>query len=274
MNIKKTLPVALSIISAIGTVATAVVVAKETTKIDKNDILELKDKKNIEKLKFLFNNYKKSLIIGGVTVASTVSSTILSKKAEASLIATAGMLDTGWRRYKDQIKKTLGINTHNDILTKLSKDDEKPEPKNEEAKEKLYYEEHAGYFYADPEKLAFAYADLNQRLHIEDYDNTYYYTTLYNLIEDAGAELQDKDKFDNLNFGWSDDYLDETYGCTWVHMHEKVVTEEGGKTYTVISFSEEPIFDPGNGGEIFLTKKKPEKRYFKLTNKEVNNNED
>lgn len=253
-------PIILSIVGSAGTVATGILAAKETKKLlddyTPNEFEKLKKEiSKSELLKMYLKAYWPAIVVGAASVTSGTVGTVLSKKTEASLIAAATLADQGWRKYKDQIKTTLGLNKHKEMLEEIAKE-EYPKRIHVSRKDprKMYWEEHIGYFLADPEKLALAYADLNQRIQFKDAEKkTDHFAMIYNLIEDSDAELINKNlKGEDLNWGWTDQYLEEAYAHQWIHMrYSDEVTDDGNK-YTMITFAEEPIFNPGNYGESFL----------------------
>jgi len=263
MNIKsrQTVSVVLSVAGGIGTIVTAYLARKAAQKELKiRDDIFKEDYENKQETpkKMVFRQiapvYIPTLIVGVATIASTISSTLLSRKTEASLAGMALIADQGWRRYKNKVKDVLGLDKHGEILSSISKDEyKKTKPVTPEDGRKLYWEETVGFFLAVPEKLAMSYADMNQRLQVEDFGESSYYAMLYNLLNQADAELLNK-KLDpeELQWGWSEQWLSQTYGYAWVHMtyHEELTDD--GKEYIVVEFVEEMILDPGNHGEAFI----------------------
>ena len=242
----------LGLFSALGTVATAILVAKETPKAMEK-IKEIKEKnkdiKKIDYIKALIPIYWPAGLMCLGTMASTTVSQIISVKTEASLIATSTMLSQGWNRYKGKIKDVLGVNGDEFITNCIASNDyEKNQPKPNKT-EMLFWEEHLGFFSCKKEDLIGAILDLNQRLHTPDPspDGTLYWTTLYFLIKDAKATVFDKTKLEaSKEIGWTTDYLCEVYelGCMWVHpSYTRVIKKETGEVlFTKITFFEEPIF--------------------------------
>lgn len=240
--------------SAIGTVVTALLVAKETPKA-LIKIKELKSKDNsrkIDYIKELLPIYWPAITVCAGTIASTTISNVISMKTEASLIATSTMLSQSLRRYKGKVKDILGIDADKLISTEIAKDDYDKLHINNlkiEPEEKLYWEENLGFFKCKPIDFMAAIADLNQRLHTPDPspDGTFYFTTLYILMKDAKAKVYDEEKLDICkNWGWTTDYLCEVYDmkCMWVHAHYTNVIDKntGEVLFTKISFFEEPIY--------------------------------
>lgn len=243
--------IVLGLISAFGTIATAILVAKETPKaLDK--IKELKTKKDVKKIDYikeLIPVYWPSGVICLGTIASTTISHVISLKTEASLIATSTMLSQGWNRYKGKVKDIFGIKADKLITNSVSKDEYKEKIPEIASNDKLYFEEHIGFFSCKEKDLLTALTDLNQRLHTPDPDpeGTFYWTSLYFLLKDAKAKVYDKTKEEAVKaIGWTTDYLCEAYDlqCMWVHPYfSNIVDRETGEVlYTKIDFWEDPIF--------------------------------
>ena len=248
---KKALPIILSIIGSLGTIGTAILVAKETPKVQE----KLKEKKDISKLeclKILGKGYLPAILTGTATISSITASTIISKKTEASLIATTAVLSQGWNRYKYKIKDVLGVEGEKKITDLISKDDYKEQHKIIEKevnpRKQLYWEEHLGFFECDPVDFMSAINDLNQRLHSPDPDinGTFYWTSLMIFTKDAKAKVFNKKALEGCkSIGWTSDYLLEAYGpqCVWVHPNYTKVIDKNTKElkYIKVDFWEEPI---------------------------------
>lgn len=243
----------LGLTSAIGTVATAILVAKETPKALKK-IDELKSKKDVKKvdyIKALLPVYWPALSVCAGTIASTTISNVVSMKTEASLIATSTMLSQGWRKYKGKVQDIFGKDASEFINQEVAKDDYDYSKANKlkiEPEERLYWEENLGFFKCKPLDLMAAIADLNQRLHTPDPspNGTFYFTTLAVLMRDAKAYVYDKNKLKACeNIGWTTDYLFEAYDLKsmWVHAnYTAVIRKETGEVlFTKINFFEDPI---------------------------------
>lgn len=251
---KKVAPIVLAIIGSIGVVGTSVLVAKETPKANEKlkEINETDAKKKILKQgKTIFKSYWPAILCGVGTIGSVAASTIISKKTEASLIATATVIGQGWNKYKWKVKDILGPDTNKKIMDAISKDEYEDLPKDQSQpapNKKLYWEEHLGYFECEEASFLAAITDLNQRLHVPDADDngTFYWTSLKIFAQDARAELRDPDKLKACeNIGWTSDYLLEVYGPqgVWIHPHyTNVYDKETNKLlYTRLDFWEETI---------------------------------
>lgn len=249
---QKALSILFGLLSAGGTIFTAILVAKETPKaIEKiNQLKNNKNTRKIDYIKELAPIYWPAGVVCLGTVASTTISSVISLKAQASLIATSTMLSQGWRRYKGKVKEVLGIENEQKIASSISKEEYKNSnlQKPYDGKE-LFYEEHLGFFVCKKEDLLAGLSDLNQRLHTPDPDpnGTFYWTTLYFLVKDAKADVKDKERLEaSKSMGWTTDYLCEVYdlSCMWVHpLFQKIIKKETGEVlFTRLSFFEDPIF--------------------------------
>lgn len=263
MNIKtkQTLSVVLALVSSAGTIATAILAVKGKEKEDelKKKMLDTNIKPSkADILKLISKAYWPAIAAGTATISSTLASHILSKKVEVSLITGSTLLAQGWQKYKYKIKDYIGEDEFKKLTKGLSeKDYDKltDKDKNDDDGRALYYMDEIGYFKADPVKLAYAYSNMNQRIHtIDKKHKTAYFCLLYDILKDCDAEFLDKTlddmPSDNLNWGWTEEYLRDKYGAEWIHMHQTRV-EENGRKYTIISFEEKPIFDPSNGGSSY-----------------------
>lgn len=247
LKTKQTLAVVLSITGAVGTLATALLVREAAKKEQETYQTLLPFKKgNIKDILML---YKVPIAVGTLTIGSIIGSSVMSHKAQVSLISMATMADQGWRKYKNQVKDTLGFKAHNDVITdmakkdlevcKLSDDYFKDLPDNR----KIYYEEHVGHFTADPEKLAYAYIMINEYFNSESlsgHERTDQFD-LYSFLEFASVDNVKSLKTRAEKWGWSLDYLMDGFGWSWVHMHQTIEKTEDGIEFTVLTFVEEPI---------------------------------
>lgn len=270
-NTSKTLPIIFAVIGGVGVVGTAVVTAMDTPKASEalKALKESNEKlKPIDYIKWVGKYYWKSLVIGSASIASITSSTVISQKRQASLAATCMLLKSGYDKYKGKVKEVLGIEGHKSILEAIAKED----AKNKDPKDtrQVYIEENIGTFLADPEKVAYAYADLNQRLHCDEYGRQNNgEATLYDFLSMCEAELLDSDgkksnkdirkAFDN--FGWTPDYLFENFEYCWIHM--SIDDPKDGEVAHKICFFEDPILLPYNPedndrSEIYYPKVAPE----------------
>jgi len=255
LKTKQTLSVMFSIGGAIGTLATVLLARKAAMKEAEMrmtpDQGNLNLMKPIEQIKIIGPTYIPTAIAGILTIGSIIGSTVMSHKAQASIMSMAVLADQGWRKYKHQVKSTLGLKAHEDIISGIAKknynDVQVPNKKELSDNRELFYDEIVGYFQANPEDVAFAYAEINEMLNT-DYRNqltdVFDFVTLGRFLKLANAELIDPNvNIEEINkWGWTMDYLVEAYNWPWIHMKlldEK--TEDGEVPIRVISWVEDPI---------------------------------
>lgn len=256
LKTKQTLAVLCSIGGAIGTVGTALLARKAAMKeiniskihLPSKNITPFKDLNIKEKTVIIGKLYLPAIIVGTITIGSIVGSSVLSHKAQASIMSMAVIADQGWRKYKNQVKSTLGLPKHNDILTELSK---KMNNKNSIVQSgdglELYYEESIGYFQAKPEDVMLAYSEMNEYMNTdkESMDDIYYDGVTLKLFLDLANGNKISSVSDDIldSWGWTKEYLNDINGNCWIHMSiSNEVTEDGVMPYKIISWVEEPIF--------------------------------
>lgn len=236
MEIKqqRALSCGLSLINVAACVGTFIFATKEAPSATEKIKSLPKDSSKKDKILTYVKSYKKSFIFLTAAIASGVGSRIISSKTEASLIATASMLDASLRKYKAKVKETLGIDADKAIQKAIAKDEfEKLENKSQPRDgEVLYHEEHIGYFYAKPEDLYKAYAVMNQ-----DFSGTNWYDTghdftgsrtLKDFLNYANARLLSHNvDASKSNFGWSWAYLEQFGEGIWVPIDISEPDEDG-----------------------------------------------
>lgn len=251
LKTKQTLAVVFSIAGAVGTLGMVFLARKAAMKeVEvRNGNIDIQSMKTVDKLKVIAPLYIPTMAAGVITIGSIIGSTVMSHKAQASLMSIAVLADQGWKKYKHQVKSTLGLDTHKDILKGIAKKESKDISmikRDEKDTRELYYDEIVGYFQAKPDDVAFAYAEINEILNT-DYRNQCYiydFVTIGTFLKLANAELVDKNVSKNIlnTWGWTMDYLTENYGWCWIHMnitHES--SDDGVIPISVISWVEDPI---------------------------------
>jgi hypothetical protein len=204
-----------------------------------------------EVMKAAAKDYIPVCICGGATAISIISSTILSRKTEASLGATAVALDGLYRRYKGKVTNVFGKDAQDKIFSKFASEDKKDDmPKVRPDGKKLYYCDYIGFFYAIPERVKDAYANLNMRLNANPCsgmvdEKQLGYCTFGDFIRDCDGEVLDLDTFNKFkNWGWSTEYLNETSMDYWVYIGENEAEGPDDHYTNLIFMSEDPIEDP------------------------------
>lgn len=260
MNIrnKQALAVVLSIGGAVGTVATALLARKAglMEKDIKRDLEPTDQPMNLkQQIVFWTPLYKTTVIVGAATVASIIGSTIMSRKAQASIMSMAVLADQGWKKYKDEVKKTLGFPTHDNILKNVAKSTAVPKDMflsaDKNSTMEIFFEEHIGYFKANRADVMKAYADINEMLNTqelldddEELDGINWKISIESFLHFAKGQPANKDlNYDVLkSWGWTREYMAQMAPSTWIYMHllnEK--TLDGEVPYSVVSWDVEPI---------------------------------
>lgn len=254
-KIQKSMPVALSVVGSLGVVATAVLAVTETLK-NSEELKEVyKNKNNIkEKILTSLKIYWPSIVTATATIASITTGTIISKKYEASLGATAVMLDGIYRKYKGKVKQVLGNDVDKKINEEIAKDDFKEHKEDPKLKtgegEVLYWEEHIGFFVAKPENLAKAFMLTCERLiRTNFYENgieTDCWSSFRVLLSDAKAKCVDEDVDDiSFDYGWHYEYVkDAYYGDMFIHYETVPEYDENGVVkYMRLIIDKDPVFN-------------------------------
>lgn len=248
-KMQRKLAIGLSLLNSIGviaTIGTAIKGTKLATKKLNNSEKELNKK---EVFKLVWKDYIPTAVVATATIASGLSSALLSRKVEASLISAATMIDYNYKKYKDKVKEMLGVDGERQVTSSIANDkfDAQKEEIIEKLKNsnrKLFYEEHIGFFIADETDIAWAINQLNEDVSFASYSSNGF-TTLKKFIEYSRAELLDKEVEEGwFNFGWSCDYLSEDWENVWIHVYLRDDIEEHGNPYTEVCWCETPVYNP------------------------------
>lgn len=273
LKARKAVGTALSVVGCGSIVGLFYTVATETPVFIKeyNNLKNKKDKKSV--LKAFILSYKKSLVVAGIGITSTVSSRIINNKTEAALASTIMLMQTSYNKYKDTVKKEFGVSADKKIQSAIRQPASKDIPKAENG-ECLYYEEHIGYFYARPEQLMKAYSMMNEDIsrssnwYAKGYDTSAVFTLKEFLNACEGRALNKHIDDSNLNFGWDSNYLREWYEDYWIHMDISAENSDGVRE---IYFLESPIWNPHDWYE-YISRKLDPSEYWKGCSPKVNKN--
>lgn len=116
----------LTVIGAIGVMATAISTAKATPKAiellevakeEKGDELTIE-----ESVKTAFPAYAKPLAIGVGTLACIFGANALSKRDQAALASAYALLNTSYKEYKGKIREMFGLEAENRVKTEIAND--------------------------------------------------------------------------------------------------------------------------------------------------------
>jgi hypothetical protein len=266
LKTKQTLSVIFSVGGAIGTLATVLLARKAAMKEaemrwyythqmtpDQGDLDLMKP---IEQIKIIGPTYIPTAIAGILTIGSMIGSTAMSHKVQASLMSMAVIADQGWKRYKNQVKSTLGIESHENVLKNIAKgkimSSNEYDSLIENDGTELYFDELVGYFRCKPEDLMYAYSKINEILNTvadpktESNEKTTFSffgaVTIGKFLEVANAKILDKHIDNDIlkTWGWTSEYLEDVYKHNWIHAELSNDISNDNISYKVISWMEEP----------------------------------
>ena len=233
--IKKNSPTILTSMGAVGVVATSVMTAKATTKV--NRILdEAKHEKGedlTKKEKLILSGpiYIPVVLMGAATISCMFGADILSKKKQASLISAYTLLDRSYKEYRSKVEQLYGNDSNEYIKEEIAKDKyEEQEVKKEDGK--LFYDEYSKrYFRSTIEKVQRAEYQLNRNLVMRDY------VYLNEFYEDLGIDTIEA----GYSLGWSIGANLDMYWQEWVDFNHGKIEMEDGEECHIIYMLMEPI---------------------------------
>lgn len=271
---KRLLSLGLSLLNATGVVGTIAMCIKESKK-GNEDLAkaESEHKTTKEKVITFVKDYKYTLILGGASIVSGIGSKLIGAKTEASLIATAAMIDTGYRKYKDKVKNTLGVDIDRKIRQAVAKDESKDINITKKEGKQLFHIDRIGYFWCVPSEFwknfHIMYKDLsgiNNRYTtgVEQYNYTF--RDFLSMIKaEPLKHLSDID----LNYGWSYDYLSEQYDSAQLDIEVAYDKTDNGIDCCYVTFVQEPIWNPEKWCS-YIYNLIPDDEYWSGANNKVN----
>mgnify|MGYP003296477884 CR=1 FL=1 len=114
----------------------------------------------------------------------------------------------------------------------------------------MFYEEHIGFFKADPNDLDRGLAITNEKIftsykYTEKYP-TDHFASLKTLLDDSNAIVISENDIDDVSFdyGWTSEYMYAMYeDDSFLHINKTPHVDENGIVdYIVITFNKEPVF--------------------------------
>ena len=125
-DIKRHLPIILTVAGTVGTIATAIVSSKCTVKalatIDSEEIEKGRPLENDEILKAAWKSYIPAALTAIATAACIIGSGAISKKQQASLMSAYMLLANSYKRYRSKVKQIYGEEGHKDIINSIGAD--------------------------------------------------------------------------------------------------------------------------------------------------------
>lgn len=236
---KKAMPVILGIAGAAGTVGVAIVSAREGV-VAHDKLKEAEEQKgspltNFEKVKTAAPCFKKTIIFGAVSIASSVGGVVLGKKQVAAALAPTGLVVNKWAEEKRARKE----NRAPEKVTPSSNNYIQPE-----RRYRVYDPETDQWFHATWADLYAVEAELNRGFHVgcwsasaDDYAPVFTYMELLNFFAEwcQNTNLQPytqmRDGRSTEEFGWFIDDLWENYQTGWVSVNFEAKTDTEGNEY-------------------------------------------
>lgn len=124
----KTGSIVMTILSAVGVVATAVLTARETPeaekKLEKIRTDKDRDLTFVETVKTVAPVYAPAIATGIATVSCIIGTKVLDKKSQASLLGAYTLLKKTYEQYKGKVVELYGRDGHRDIIRKIEESDE------------------------------------------------------------------------------------------------------------------------------------------------------
>lgn len=222
--IKRFSPTILTILGAVGVVATAVLSAKATPEAEMRINERLCDEPGLfptltplEKVKTVWPCYIPAAITGLGSIACIFGANGLSKKSQASIASAYMLLEQASKEYQKKTKELCGVEMHRKIKSTIVS--EKPCPYKPSTETLIFYEENYGEFF--------------ERTYDEVRDAEYQLNRLFALNGEATLN----DFYDLLSLkripsgdsvGWSQDSGFIFYDHPWIEFEHEVITMDDG----------------------------------------------
>lgn len=238
----KCIPIALTVASAVGVVATAVLTAKCTTKVEKMlDGLRENDGDTKETVIDICRCYAPAIACGTATVVCIVSNGVLTYKQQKALTGVCMLARESLGRYQSKVKELYGPETHQRIIDELCKED----------LDEVHLTS-SGFF--GSETLDFEGVSEDEPIHTfyDEFSNRYFDSTIEHVLQAEyhlnrnralGDAVTVNDFYEFLglcgladgdNMGW-----DWEMGISWLDFNHRVIHKNGEKVLVI-----EMVFTP------------------------------
>lgn len=163
---KSSVSTLLTIIGAIGVVATAITAVKNTPKaqylIQKAEYEKDEELTTFEKVKAAAPAYIPTAIVAGSTIACVLGSNILNKQTQASMASAYALLDASYKEYRRKVNDIYGENADSEILEQMAKDDYEEYDNELPDGEVLFWDVNSGKYFSG------TFEDVIQKTEMED----------------------------------------------------------------------------------------------------------
>lgn len=234
--LKKHSSTILTTIGAIGVVGTSVLAVKATPKA--LDILQEATEEKGDKLtktEVILNVgpvYIPAFLMGAATIGCIFGANVLNKKQQAALTSAYVLLDNSYKEYRKTVGDIFGEEADTQVMTAIAKNKYDGHIPREDYK--LYYDEWSDrYFEVPEEKMQNAEYLLNRNLALQGYASlNEFYFFLGQPPTEVGEIL-----------GWSESFLHEMHGYTWIDFEHTVVPFADGLECRMIGMDYRPSPD-------------------------------
>lgn len=198
----------------------------------KTDLVDLKGPSTWKKIKTIAPCYSWSVLFGAGALLSLYGSYRSNSKAQSALISAYTLVDKAYSEYRlknielngkekdDEIMKAIAFGREDDVVLFDG--------------ETLFYDEFSGRYFK---------STLESVTHAQDHANALFLNDGYLDLSDY-YELLGLDRTDYAEMlGWSEHVGYSTYGYTWIHFENTLVTSDKGFDYYKITFPFRPTTD-------------------------------
>lgn len=222
--IKRFSPTILTILGAVGVVATSVLAVRATPEAEMRINERLSEEPglfptltSLEKVKTVWPCYVPAAITGLGSIICIFGANGLSKKSQASIASAYMLLEQASKEYQKKTKELCGVEMHRKIKRAIVS--EKPCPYQPSAETLIFYEENYGEFF--------------ERTYDEVRDAEYQLNRLFALNGEATLN----DFYDLLSLkripsgdsvGWSQDSGFIFYDHPWIEFEHEIITMDDG----------------------------------------------
>lgn len=228
----------LTCLSAAGVVATSVLVAKETTKVEKA-LTEAENEKGceltkVEKFKIAAPIYVPSVIVGVSTLGCIFGANILNKRQQAALASAYALLDSSYKEYVGKVKELYGTEGDMKVREEIAKDHYEEEDLSVAREKLLFFDSHTLQFFESTiEDVLSAEHKLNEAFSSLGNVSLNDFYELLGLPPIAGGDA----------IGWSVSSSDEFVNPARIEFqHEKIKLDDNMEGYLIV-MQNEPVTD-------------------------------
>lgn len=236
--IKRYTPEILASLSCAGVTATAILsskAGKESTYKIQDDSRDYNDIPIKERVKLCWRCYIPTAIAGTATVVCILSSSLLSRKQQGSLIATYAILEESFKKYRAAANKMFGPDTDKKIQAQIAKDTwimsngivysdlYSPSETNEE--KRLFYSNISNtYFYSTMSSVINAEYHINRNLQLRGN------ATVSEFCRFLGIDMP---KHGDLGWAFDEEWINNYDGFWLDFVNELVTLDDGMECYVI-----------------------------------------